>query len=139
MLLEDCFQKKTFASFRNLVSKGELLYLSKTEEWFIHNTYPNPKLYVNCHRNQVKHVQLDYIQFLLAINDLNSRYNLFINKTESLAAIALHTIGGEVEVRLDDEVIPVAAVIRYIGPLGGKIGTYFGVEILVRKCVSKSL
>ena len=136
MLLEDCVQKKVFASFRNLVSKGEILYLSKTDGWYVHNTYPNPRLYVNCCKNQVKHVQLDYIHFLLAITDLNSRYDLFINKTEVLAANALHTIGDEVEVRLENEVIPVSAVIRYIGPLRKKKGTYFGVEILVSKCVS---
>jgi len=33
------------------------------------------------------------------------------------------------EVRLENEDIPVAATISYIGPLGSKVGTYFGVEI----------
>ena len=81
-----------------------------------------------------------YSQFLLAITDLNSRYDLFNKKPELLATIAILDIGGEVEVRLENEAIPVAAIIRYIGPLGarGKVGTYFGVEILVRKLVHTS-
>ena len=97
LLLEDCLQKKTFASLRNLVYRGELLHVSKTEEWYVHDT--NPRLFVNCSRDQVKHVHYVYPQFLLAITDLNSRYDLFINKLELLSSIALHTIGNEVEVR----------------------------------------
>ena len=94
--------------------------------------------YVNCSRDQVKHVHYVYPQFLLAITDLNSRYNLFNNKLELLSSIALHTIGDEMEVRLENEDIPVAATISYIGQLGSKVGTYFGVEILVRKHVQVS-
>ena len=113
LLLEDCLQKKTFAGLRNPVYRGELLHVSETEEWYVHDT--NPRLYVNCSRDQVKHVHYVYPQFLLAITDLNSRYNLFNNKLELLSSIALHTIGDEMEVRLENEDIPVAATISYIG------------------------
>ena len=130
MLLEDCLPKKTFASIRNSVSRGELLHLSRTNEWYVHNS--NPRLRVNCEKEQLKHVYFVYVKFLLAINDLNLRYDFFINKSEVLSTITSLTIGDEVEVRLENEVIPAAAVIRYIGPLDhGKVGTIFGVEILV--------
>ena len=132
MLLEDCLPNKTFASLRNAVSKGELLHLSHiTKGWYVHNT--NPKLYVNCKEDQVKYVQSIYPRFLLAITDLNSRYDLFVNKPEVLATIAILEIGSEVELRLENEAIPVAAAIRYIGQIDRKDGTYFGVEILVSK------
>jgi len=70
---------------------------------------------------------------LLAVAEPKSRYNLFINKPELLSTITSLTIGHEVEVKLENDVIPVAAVIRYIGPLDGKYGVYFGIEILVSK------
>ena len=130
MLLEDYIyiQKKTFANHRKLVSRGELLHSSKTDGWYVHNS--NPRLHVNCEKEQLKHVH--HVKFLLAITDLNSRYNLFINKPELFVTITSLTIGDEVEVRLESELIPVTAAIRYIGPLDhGKVGTYFGVEILV--------
>ena len=132
MLLEDYIyiQKKTFASHRKLVSRGELLHLSKFNGWYVHNS--NPRLYVNCEKEKLKHVHHLYVKFLLAITDLNSRYNLFSNKPELFVTITSLTIGDEVEVRLESELIPVAAAIRYTGPLDhGKVGTYFGIEILV--------
>ena len=136
LLLEDCLQKKTFANLRNPVYRGELLHASEPEGWYVHDS--NPRLSVNCSRDQVKHVHYVYPKFLLAITDLNSRYDLFINKLELLSSIALHTIGDEVEVRLENEDIPVTAIIRYIGPLRLKVGTYFGVEILVRQLACTS-
>ena len=130
MLLEDCLQKRTFATLRDSVNRGELLHSSNTDGWYVHNSIP--RLHVNCEKEQLKHVHHLYVKFLLAITDLNSRYNLFINKPELFVTITSLTIGDEVEVRLESELIPVAAAIRYIGPLDhGKVGTYFGVEILV--------
>jgi len=130
MLLEDCLPKKTFASLRNSVSRGELLHLSKTNGWYVHNS--NSKLCVRCEKEQLRHVHHGYVRFLLAINDLNIRYKFFMNKSEVLAAITSLSIGDKVEVRLENEIIPATAAIRYIGFLErGKVGTYFGVEILV--------
>ena len=130
MLLEDCLQQRVFASFRNLVRKGNLLHVTDIGRWFIHNS--NPKIFVNCERIQVSLVQFDCAEILLAIKDLNSRYNLLVNKPELLANIVSLTVGDKVEVRLDSQVIPVTAVIRYIGPLGEeKFANYFGIEILV--------
>ena len=130
MLLEDCLQQRMFASFWNLVCKGNLLHVTDSGRWFIHDS--NPKIFVNCERTQVLLVQFDCVKFLLAIKDLNSRYNLLVNKPELLANIASLTVGDKVEVRFDSKVIPVTAVIRYIGPLGEeKFANYFGIEILV--------
>ena len=130
MLLEDCLQQRMFASFWNLVCKGNLLHVTDSGRWFIHDS--NPKIFVNCERTQVSLVQFDCVKFLLAIKDLNSRYNLLINKPELLANITSLTVGDKVEVRLDSQVIPVTAVIRYIGPLGEeKLANHFGIEILV--------
>ena len=132
MLLEDCLQKRAFASFRSLICKGELLqYLSSTDQYYIYNS--NPRQFVICQKEQVKYVHHIYVKFLLAVAEPKSRYNLFINKPELLSTITSLTIGHEVEVKLENDVIPVAAVIRYIGPLDGKYGVYFGIEILVSK------
>ena len=130
MLLEDCYQQGVFARFiKDSVCRGNLLLVSDSKEWYVYNS--NPRIFVNCQRHQVKFVQFNHVYFLLAINDLKSRYNLFINKPDLLANIASLTVRDKVEVKLENEVIPVSAIIKYIGPLDGKLGTYFGIELLV--------
>ena len=127
--MEDCYQQGMLARFKNLVYRGDLLCVTDSDEWCVYNS--NPRIFVNCQMHQVKSVQFGHVKFLLAINDLKSRYNLFINKPDLLANIASLTVGDKVEVRSENEVIPISAAIKYIGPLDGKLGAYFGIEILV--------
>ena len=122
-------QTGTFARFKKLVCRGELLCVTNTEEWYVHNS--NPRVFVNCQRHQTKFVQFGYVDFLLAINDLKSRYSLFIKKPDLLTNIASFTVGDKVEARLENEAIPVSAAIKCIGLLDEKPGAYFGIEILV--------
>jgi len=137
MLLNDCFQKRTFSGVKIFVCRGEIVHKSKSKEWYVHNS--NPRQFIKCKKSQTKHLSSVYADFLLAITDLKSRYNLFINKPKKLSTIASLTIGDKVEVRLENQIIPASAAIRYIGPLDGRCGAYFGVEILVSECVCNSV
>ena len=132
MLLENCPQKKTFAYFRGHISKGELIHKNESLQWIV--AYANPTIFVDCQINQLKFVKPLFIPYLLAVEDLVSRYNLFISNLNSLTKNVSLNVGDQVDVMLEQQVIPAAAIVRYKGNLPGKNSTFFGVEILVSHC-----
>ena len=129
MLMEDSLQKRSLASLRERISKGELVKIIKPNQWMV--VHSNPPIFVDIQINQAKIVKLNFVPYLLAIETLISRYNLFINKQDSLIKCMLLNVGDKVDVMLEQHVIPSAAILRYKGKLPRKRGTFFGVEILV--------
>ena len=129
MLLEDCRQKRAFAVFRERVSKGELLELHSNNQWIV--IYSEPPIFVDFEENQVTNVEYLLTPYLLAVENLNSRYNLFINKFNLLKNNALLKVGDKVDVLMEQQVIPTAGIVKYKGGLPGKYGIFFGIEILV--------
>ena len=130
MLMEDCPPKKTFAYFRENISKGELVQLTKSDQWIVvssilHNTS------VNCQKSQTKFINRSFIPYLLAVTNALLRYYLFIHNTNSLALNVLLNIGDKVNVILEQYSSPSEAVVRYKGTLPTKRGVFFGIEILV--------
>ena len=129
MLLEDCLQKKAFARFRERVSKGELIEMDKPNHWIV--AYSEPLIFVDCREDQVKIVEPLFVPFLLAVKNLDSRYNLFINELNSLEKNVLLNLEDEVDILMEQQAIPTAGIVKYKGDLPGKIGIFFGIEILV--------
>ena len=130
MLLEDAFQKKVFASIRGrVVGKGELLHFTWPDHWMVAFSYP--PIIVDCQKNKVKFVQSMFVPYLLAVKNLASRYELFVEKLASLTKIVSLHIGDSVDVILEQDVIPTSAMLRYKGNLSEKHSIYFGIEILV--------
>ena len=132
MLMEDSLQKKSLANLRGRVSKGELVQMTKPNQWMV--VYSDPPIFVDFQRNQAKIVKPKFVSYLLAIQSLISRYTFFINKQDSLIKCMLLNVGDKVDV-LEQHAIPSAAIVRYKGELPRKRGIFFGVEILVSQCV----
>ena len=125
MLLEDGPYKKTY--FGRKLTKGELI--DTTYQWIV--ACSDPPVFVDCPKNQLRNVEYQFYLYLLAVNDLSVRYDLFINNLNSLASNMLLSAGDRVDVFLEQHVIPSAAIVKYKGNLSRKIGIFFGVEILV--------
>ena len=125
MLLEDGPYKKTY--FGRKLTKGELIDM--TQQWIV--ACSDPPVFVDCPKNQLRIVDHQFFLYLLAVNDLSIRHDLFINNLNSLASNMLLSFGDRVDVFLEQHVIPSAAIVRYKGKLRSKIGIFFGVEILV--------
>ena len=134
MLLEDSLQKRSLATLWVRISKGELLRMTKLNQWMV--VYSYPPIFVDIHINQVKIVKPKFIQYLLAIENVIFRYNLFINKQDFLIKCMFLNVGDKVDVILEQHDIPSAAIVRYKGKLPRKRGIFFGVEMLVSKGVS---
>ena len=133
MLIEDSLQKRSLANLRGRVSKGELVQMTKPNQWTV--VYSDPPIFIDFQRNQAKIVIPKFVSYLLAIETLISRYTFFINKKDSLIKCMLLNVGDKVDVILEQHVIPSAAIVRYKGELPRKRGIFFGVEILVSQCV----
>ena len=133
MLLEDSLLKRSLATLWGRISKGELLQMTKLDQWIV--VYSDPPIFVDIQRNQAKTVKQKFVPYLLAIENIISRYNLFINKQDSLIKCILLNVGDKVDVILEQHDIPSAAVVRYKGELPRTKGIFFGVEILVSKCI----
>ena len=133
MLIEDSLQKKSLANLRGRVSKGELVHMTKPNQWMV--VYSDPPIFIDFQRNQAKIVKPNFVSYLLAIETLISRYTFFINKQDSLIKCMLLNVGDKVDVILEQHVIPSAAIVRYKGELPRKRGIFFGVEVLVSQCV----
>ena len=133
MLIEDSFQKKSFASLRGRVSKGELVQQTKPNQWMV--VYSDPPIFIDFQKNQAKIVKPKFVSYLLGIETLISRYTFFINKQDSLIKCMLLNVGDKVDVMLEKHAIPSAAIVRYKGKLPRKRGIFFGVEILVSQYV----
>ena len=129
MLLEDCLQKRAFATFRERVSKGELIEINRPNHWIV--AYSEPLISVDCQEDQVKIVEPLFVPFLLAVKNLDSRYNLFINELNSLEKNVLLNLGDKVDVLMEQHAIPTAGIVKYKGNLPGENGIFFGIEILV--------
>ena len=129
MLLEDCPQKVAFASFKEHVCKGELIEKNEYNQWIV--AYSELLISADCQEDQVKIVEPLFVPFLLAVKDLNSRYNLFINELNSLEKNVLLNVGDKVDVLIEQQAIPTAGIVKYKGNLPGKNGIFFGIEILV--------
>ena len=136
MLLENCLKKGAFGIFREHVSKGELLEKIKFNQWTI--AYSEHLIYVDCQENQVKNVDPLFVPYLLAVENLHSRYNLFINELNSLKKYVLLSIGDKVDVLMEQQSIPTAGVVKYKGNLPRKNGIFFGIEILVSQSLINS-
>ena len=138
MLLEDSYQKKKgFALFSKRVRKGELMQISGSNQWTV--AYSESPIFVDCQKDQVKFMDTLYVPYLLAIENLGSRYNLFINEYNSLTNNVLLNVGDKVDVMMKLQVIPTSGIVRYKGNLPGKSGIYFGIEILVSYLVTSYL
>ena len=133
MLIEDSYQKKSFANLRGRVSKGGLVQRTKPNQWKV--VYSDPPIFIDFQKNQAKIVKPKFVSYLLAIETLISRYTFFINKQDSLIKCMLLNVGDEVDVILEQHAIPSAAIVKYKGELPRKRGIFFGVEILVSQCV----
>ena len=131
MLSEDCPQKKFFAYFRESISKGELMEpdQSNYKQWII--AYSNPPVIIDCEIDQLKFVKPVFVEYLLAVENLASRLNLFVNNLDSLTRNILLGVGDKVDVTMEQYAIPTTAVVRYKGKLPTKHGIVFGIEILV--------
>ena len=129
MLSKDCPRKELFAYFRENIHKGELVQLAKSDQWMV--AYSNPPVFIDCQKDQLKFVKPMFVQYLLAVENLSSRFNLFINNLNSLTRNMLLDVGDKVDVIMDQYTIPPTAVIKYKGNLPGKSGIVFGIKILV--------
>ena len=133
MLLEDSLQKRSLANLiRGRISKGELVHMTKSNQWSV--AYSDPPNFVDFQMNQAKLVKPQLVPYLLAVENLFSRYNLF-NKRDSLVKCMLLNVGDKVDVTLEQQIIPSAAIIRYKGEIPKKRGIFYGVEILVSQYV----
>ena len=129
MLLEDCRQKRAFAIFRERVSKGELIEEVFDNQWKV--IYSEHPIFVDIQEDQIKIVEHSLFPYLAAVKNLHCRYNLFINKFNSLKNNVLLNVGDKVDVLMEQQVIPTAGIVKYKGFLPGKIRIFFGIEILV--------
>ena len=129
MLLEDSPPKRTFAYFRGRISRGELVQMIKPSQWIV--AYSSPPVFIDCQKDQVKIINPCFLPYLLAVENSISRYDLFINKLDFLTHCIFQNVGDKVDVILEPNIIPSAAVIRYKGKIPNKRGIFFGVEILV--------
>ena len=128
--MKDSLQKKqTFSLFSKHVSKGELIQKTESGQWIV--AYSEPPVFVDCQEDQLNSVNPVFVPYLLAVENLNSRYNLLINELTSLSNNVLLNVGDKVEVMMKQQVIPTAGIVKYIGKLPGKIGDFFGIEITV--------
>ena len=129
MLLENCLQNRVFATFMEHVSKGELIQKDEHNQWIV--AYSERLIFVDCQESQVKTVNSLFVPFLCAIENLSSRYNLFVNEFDSLEKLVLLNVGDKVDVLMEQQAIPTAGIVKYKGNLSGKNGIFFGIEILV--------
>ena len=77
MLLEDSFQKKIFTQFRRHMIKKE----SYSSQCIVAFSYPH--IVVDYQKNQLK----KFIPYLLAIENLASRHDMFVKKLTLLTKI----------------------------------------------------
>ena len=130
MLLEDSFQKGLVARFFwEGISKGQLIKEDTPNNWIV--AYSEPPITVSCQESQLKTVDPLFVPYLLAVENLASRYNLFTNELYSLEKNVLLNVGDKVDVLMEQEVIPTAGIVKYKGNLPRKDGVFFGIEILV--------
>jgi len=135
MLVRDCLQKVLFSALRDLtVPKGEIVRRSDDNiSWCV---VLNPSNEVFCQQKDLKIMSRKISSFLVAISDPNVRLDLFVNKRNILNKALELTVGDQATVLVDDDTNTsitaiIKAVIRYIGPLPGMTGSYFGIELLV--------
>ena len=129
MLLQDCPSKKILGYFREYISKGELIRATKSYQWMIADS--SPPVIVDCQWDQLQLVDRPFIPYLLAVENLSSRHNLFIKNRNYLTKCVMLNPDDKVDVMLEKCDIPSTAVIKYKGELPNKKGIYFGVEVLV--------
>ena len=136
MLLEDSSQtsQKTWYfshifSSKHIIRKGELIQKTESDQWV--TAYSESPISIDCRENHIKFVDPVFVPYLLAVENLNSRYNLFINELNSLSHNVLLNVGDKVDVMIEQQVIPTAGTVKYIGNLPGKKGIFFGIEITV--------
>ena len=125
MLLESVF----WLYFWEGVSKGQLIKENKANEWTVADS--KTPITVNCQESQVKIVDPLFVPYLSAVENLDSRYNLFNNELNSLEKNVLLNVGDKVDVLMEQQVIPTAGIVKYIGNLPKRNGIFFGIEILV--------
>ena len=130
MLLEDSLQiKRGFAIFSKHIRKGELIQIDDLGQWVVLNSVP--PIFLECQEDQRRHVYSEFVLYLLAVENLDSRYNLLINEHNSLENNVSLKVGDKVDVIMEQQIIPTSGLVRYIGDLSGKKGTFFGIEIMV--------
>ena len=133
MLLKDTSEKKSFISYLLskylIIKKGELMRKTVTDQWIV--AYSEAPTIVDCQEDQIKIVDPVFVPYLLAVENLNSRFNLFINEVNSLSNNVLLSVGDKVDVMMEQQAIPTAALVKYKGSLPGRKGIFFGIEILV--------
>ena len=106
--------------------------MDQSKQWMI--AYSKPPVFIDCHGDQLKSVKPVFVEYLLAVENLASRFNLFINNINSLTRNILLGVGDKIDVTMEQYAIPAAAVVRYKGKLPPKHGILFGIEILVSTC-----
>jgi len=134
MLVRDCLQKGLFPALRDLtVPKGEII--RRTDDNTSWCVVINPSIEVFCQQRDLKIISSKISSFLIAISDPNVRFDLFINKRDILNKVLKLAVGDQATVLVDEDtnasITAIKAVIRYIGPLTGMAGSYFGIELLV--------
>ena len=130
MLLEDSLQKKWgFAIFGKHIKKGELIERNSDGQWIVAGS--EPLVLVECQQDQTRYVNTKIVQYLVAVENLDSRYNLLINEYDSLKNNLSLKVGDKVDVMMEQKLIPISGVVRYKGSLLGKKGIFFGIEIVV--------
>ena len=103
--------------------------MDQSKQWMI--AYSKPPVFIDCYSDQLKFVKPVFVEYLLAVENLASRFNLFINDINSLTRNILLSVGDKVDVIMEKYAIPATAIVKYKGKLPTKHGIFFGIEILV--------
>ena len=134
------------APWQCTVAKGELLIEQTKEEIRqieSHKHRPNYRLYrddeyvvLHCGRLDVSPLTGEELEYLLAVEPIGTRLQEYLKsdevKQEKLDLVVDDVVMFKMKVKPDAAAHSIAkGVIRYIGPIQGKNGTHFGIEIQV--------
>ena len=86
---------------------------------------------VKCHKEDYCCVSPQVAELLLAVQDYQQRYSLFVHKQSLLRRVVNLSLGDSVTVQTKDNT-ELKVVVKYRGPLTDVDGLYFGVQLQVQ-------
>ena len=116
------------------VSKGELLVEMREEGSSKYRLYHDECVTLHVGRLDVSPLDERELEYLLAVEPPSTRLQEYLKRDEvkeNLDLVVGDVVMFKLKVKPDAAHSIIKGVIRYIGPIEGKCGTHFGIEIQV--------
>ncbi|XP_065908609.1 ubiquitin carboxyl-terminal hydrolase CYLD-like isoform X2 [Dysidea avara] len=128
ILLRDCPQQTLLSKFKSSIKKGAILRWNQDHKLVVSDSAQSSDICVKCHKEDYCCVSPQVAELLLAVQDYQQRYSLFVHKQSLLRRVVNLSLGDSVTVQTKDNT-ELKVVVKYRGPLTDVDGLYFGVQL----------